>query len=85
MNDLEELPITEYYLVCLDCDDTIIDFWKYDSMRDTDHYKHNVRPMKDSNELRGILDNCKKEGCLDQEYCGIQSTRLENLLRFMKL
>lgn len=52
------------YRFCVDCD-TIIDFWKYDSIEDTDHEGHNIRMLTEE-EYKEAVKDCKDRGCFDE-------------------
>lgn len=52
------------YRYCIDCD-TIIDWWKYDSIEDTGHKGCNTR-MLTAEEYKEAVKSCKQWGCFDE-------------------
>ena len=52
------------YRYCID-HDVIIDFWKYDSMKDTGHSECNTR-MLTREEYEEAVKECKDWGCFDE-------------------
>lgn len=58
------MPSCRNYLHCLDCDETF-DYWKYDSLADTDHDGHALRALT-ADECRAAALDCASFGCADE-------------------
>ena len=54
------------YFYCKTCN-TIVDFFKYDSLEDTGHDTCDIRDLTNK-ELKEAMAECKKDGCFE-EFC----------------
>uniref|UniRef100_A0A6M3JZG6 Uncharacterized protein n=1 Tax=viral metagenome TaxID=1070528 RepID=A0A6M3JZG6_9ZZZZ len=62
------------YRWCVDCDEPF-DFWKYDSIKDTDHEGHTLREVTDE-EFRNCVKGCAEIGELG--YCCFTEKHLDS-------
>lgn len=60
---------TTDYGYCEDCEE-FFDLWKYDSIEDTGHADHNWRHVT-KEELAGCIEDCKTDGCFEEEILGV--------------
>ena len=71
----------KYYINCLTCD-VVIDFWKYDSISDTDHEGHDLEDLNKKDTINEAFD-CLTDGCLSQEHMGNNERQRIELLQMM--
>ena len=83
LNKEDQLRIDTYLLVCVDHDDEVIEFWKYDSIDDTDHSHCNTRACTPE-ELMAYLSDPEEEECINENFLSSLQTKRAMNLRFMK-
>ena len=77
------MKIESYLLVCEDHDNEMIEFWKYDSIEDTEHSPCKTRPITPEELIDYLLDP-EEQNCIDEEFFGNPQTARGRNLQFLR-
>ena len=80
---MTDIYVENYLLVCEDHDNEMIEFWKYDSIEDTDHSTCKTRPITPE-ELIDYLLSPEEQDCINEEFVGNPQTTRGRNLQFLR-